>query len=337
MIGSLTVGLSCHNRLLYHLEHTCQGRKNYIQNEQLPLTTQKRLPFTSTQSPNGSLLLIHFGLFSHTPLQVTERERVRISNEIRSQNTYALRIEIPEEDLSCGAFPFPLARAIGVDMGIADRAAFSDSLRIEAVKANRRKERRLAQRLSRVKRRARGRRYKHADFGREKSKIALRSRQITHMPTTAIARRYDFSAVEDLHIRNMTKSVKATIDNPEQNVARKRGLNREILEQSWGEFQSQLAYEAEWAGKLIERVRPHHTSQICSGCGVRDGSHRKGKRYDCGRCGLIVDADRNAAINILRRAIDDSAGRVGTGSRKRSGAARAVECETTELIGAGAR
>ena len=202
-------------------------------------------------------------------------------------------------------------------MGIADRAAFSDGLRIEAVKADRRKERRLARQL---KRRSRGRRYKRADFGREKSKIALRNRQITHMPTTAIARRYDFSAVEDLHIRNMTKSVKGTINNPGQNVARKRGLNGEILEQSWGEFQSQLAYKAEWAGKLIERVRPHHTSQICSGCGVRDGSHRKGKRYDCGRCGLSVDADRNAVINILRRAIDDSAGRVGTESRTRSGA-----------------
>lgn len=93
----------------------------------------------------------------------------------------------------------------------------------------------------------------------------------------------------------------------------------------------------ERAGKATRGVRPHYTSQTCGGCGVVEGSQRKGKRYDCGRCGLSVDADCNAAINILRRAMDDGATRVGTGSCEISGAVRAAGCETTEPIGACAR
>lgn len=50
-----------------------------------------------------------------------------------------------------------------------------------------------------------------------------------------------------------------------------------------------------------------------------------------------MDADVNAARNILRRAIDDSAARVGTGPRKGSVAGRAVECELTNLVGDGVR
>ena len=135
----------------------------------------------------------------------------------------------------------------------------------------------------------------------------------------------------------MTKSAKGTAEEPGRNVAQKRGLNREILEQSWGRFQSQLSYKAEWDGKATKAVEPRYTSQTCSGCGVVDASQRKGKRYDCARCGLSMDADRNAAINILRRAISDGAARLGTGSRNGSGAGRAAGCETTEPIGAGAR
>ena len=218
--------------------------------------------------------------------------------------------------------PIRLYRGVGIDMGVSVRAALSDGPRIERIRIDRRRRRRLQRRLSRARKGS----YSRGASGRiarVRGRIALQT-QATHRATTAIVRRYDFIAFEDLRIRNMTKSARGTVEEPGKNVSQKRGLNREILEQSWGRFQSQLAYKAEWAGKAPRCVRPHYTSQTCGGCGVVDGSQRKGKRYDCGRCGLSVDADRNAAINILRRAIDDGAARVGTGSREMSGAAHGM-------------
>ena len=60
------------------------------------------------------------------------------------------------------------------------------------------------------------------------------------------------------------------------------------------------SYKAEWAGKRVELVNPNGTSQICSGCNqviLKDLSQRV---HSCSFCGLTLDRDHNAAINILR-------------------------------------
>lgn len=208
-------------------------------------------------------------------------------------------------------FPIILHNAIGIDMGVSVRAAFSDGSSIVRVRKNKRRKRRLQRRISRAQKGSSGYKRKRRDHARECGRIALRHRQATHRQTTAIVRNHDFIAFEKLEIPNMTKSARGTVEKPGKNVAQKRGLNREILEQSWGEFQRQLQYKAEWAGKATWAVDPKYTSQTCSGCGVVDKSQRKKRRYDCRRCGLSIDADHNAAINILRRAIEEAAGRVG--------------------------
>ena len=64
-----------------------------------------------------------------------------------------------------------------------------------------------------------------------------------------------------------------------------------------GNDRSQLIYKAEWAGMELELVNPRNTSLTCSRCGVIDPANRDGER-----CGLRMDADMNAAINILRKA-----------------------------------
>ena len=224
------------------------------------------------------------------------------------------------DEPAVGAFPIPLGKAIGVDMGTADRASFSDGRAIARVKIDKRKKKRLQRRLTRAKKNSKNRRRKRADYVRERSRMALAERQATHRQTTAIVRECDFIAFEELRIKNMTRSAKGEVENPGKRVAQKRGLNREMLEQGWGQFQQQLRHNAEWAGKTTKAVKPHHTSQMCSGCGVVDGCQRKRKRYDCVRCGLSLDADHNAAINILRRGLAPA--RVGTGRRKASGAGR---------------
>ena len=51
------------------------------------------------------------------------------------------------------------------------------------------------------------------------------------------------------------------------------------------------------------KVSPEYTSQTCSRCKIVDKSNRNGERYVCKSCGLEIDADYNAAINILNKGV----------------------------------
>lgn len=231
------------------------------------------------------------------------------------------RVSLPDVP-DAPALPVALDCAVGIDMGVTERAKLSDGKSAARVRIDRHKQKRLQRRKARAKKGSKGYIHKRQDHARECAKIALRKRQAMHRETTRIVREYDYIAFEKLPIKNMTKSAKGTKENPGKNVSQKRGLNREILEQSWGEFQSQLAYKAEWAGKRTEKVKPHYTSQMCSACGVIDKSQRKKKIYDCKRCGLRLDADHNAAINVLHRALGPAC--VGIERRKALDAGRAA-------------
>ena len=110
--------------------------------------------------------------------------------------------------------------------------------------------------------------------------------------------------MEDLKLRNMTSSAKASIEEPGSNVKQKAGLNRSILEQSLGLIIAELRYKAEWAGVQLLAVNPVDTSRTCSGCGAIDkeklAEYRVFKFPDCG---LEMDRDLNAAINILNKGL----------------------------------
>ena len=73
--------------------------------------------------------------------------------------------------------------------------------------------------------------------------------------------------VEDLKIRNMTRSARGTRENPGRNVAPKAGLNRGILRSGWGLLVRRLQDKA--PGR-VEKIRPAFTSQRCSACGHVD-------------------------------------------------------------------
>lgn len=217
--------------------------------------------------------------------------------------------------------PLPRVRkradaAVGIDMGVNKRGALSNGEFIEPVEADREREQRLQRKLSRAqgggvwakkhpgKKWSKGFRKKARSLARERHRNRVRNRNKTHRITTSIVRRHGLICIEDLKIRNMTRSASGTIEEPGKRVAQKRGLNRSILEQTWGIARQQLTYKAEWAGREVVEVAPHHTSQTCSACGVVDGSQRKGERYACRKCGYEADADVNAAVNILRAGLD---------------------------------
>lgn len=112
----------------------------------------------------------------------------------------------------------------------------------------------------------------------------------------SLARRFDVIRVEDLSIRNMTRSAKGSSQRPGKNVRQKSGLNREILASGWGRLVRRLEDKA--PGR-VERVNPAYTSQQCSACGhVAAESRENQALFVCVTCKYACNADVNAARNI---------------------------------------
>lgn len=145
----------------------------------------------------------------------------------------------------------------------------------------------------------------------------LQSRRRTgvlHELTARLVRDHDLIAIEDLNVAGMTSRAKK-IPDPERPGAflpnrrrAKGGLNRAILHASFGEFQRQLEYKAQRSGARLVRVdRFAPTSKTCSHCGTARRTLSLAERtYRCDVCGLVIDRDVNAAINIRRLGIEQA-------------------------------
>ncbi len=207
----------------------------------------------------------------------------------------------------------PSNEATGIDAGVVHRLALSDGSFIPSRDrmVERRQDRRLRRRLARARRGSNGRRKAARALSRHTYRERIRNRNECHRITTDLVRRFGYIAIEDLHIKNMTRSAAGTVEEPGRNVKAKRGLNRTILDQTPGLLRGQLTYKAEWAGRQLAVVDSAYTSQTCAACGHVDASSRVSQAvFLCTGCGHADNADTNAARNVLARAL-----RTGPGLR----------------------
>ena len=106
--------------------------------------------------------------------------------------------------------------------------------------------------------------------------------------------------VEDLKVKNMSKKAKGSIENPNMRASAKSGLNRSILQQSWGKFFELLEYKLKRNGGKLIKVNPQYTSLKCSKCGHISKENRQTQAtFICTKCNYKANADYNASINIL--------------------------------------
>ena len=132
------------------------------------------------------------------------------------------------------------------------------------------------------------------------ARIAHVRRNHLHQISTEICKNHAMIFIEDLKVVNMSRSAKGSREKPGKNVCAKSGLNRSILDQGWSELRRQLEYKSSWRGGYVIAVSPRYTSQCCSACGYRDQENRKTQAaFACLSCGLTLNADINAARNIL--------------------------------------
>ena len=190
-------------------------------------------------------------------------------------------------------------QVVGIDRGVAVAAALStgELLHIPGLSAREQKRLlRLQRRLARARRGSNRRSQVRLAIARLKARAADRRKDWAEKASTDIARRFDVIRVEDLQIRNMTRSAKGTRENPGRNVRQKTGLNRGILASGWGLLVRRLEDKA--PGR-VEKIKAAFTSQRCSACGHVDAKSRESQaRFACTACGFADHADVNAARNI---------------------------------------
>jgi putative transposase len=188
---------------------------------------------------------------------------------------------------------------VGIDRGVAASAALStgELLHCPGLRlAEHARMRRLQRRLRRARRGSNRRQLLRAAIGRLRAREVDRRKDWAEKLSTDLARRFDVICIEDLKIRNMTRSARGSVQQPGQKVRQKAGLNRAIMASGRGRLARRLEDKA--PGR-VERVRPHFTSQRCSACGHADPKSRESQaRFRCAACGFACNTDVNAAINI---------------------------------------
>lgn len=197
----------------------------------------------------------------------------------------------------------PSTTIVGVDMGVANFAALSTGEIVAPVNALKKHAQRLARyqrSMSRKQKFSRNWTKAKARVQKIYTRIGNIRRDHLHKLSTTISKNHAAVVIEDLQVRNMSRSASGTVEQPGRNVRAKTGLNRAILDQGWFEFRRQLEYKQGWRGGMVVAVDPRNTSRACPACGhVAKENRITQSRFECVACGYTVHADVNAARNIL--------------------------------------
>ncbi len=177
---------------------------------------------------------------------------------------------------------------IGVDLGVLALATLSDGTVIPGPKALRRgllRLRRLSRAHARKRRGSRNRARAARRLARHHAKVAAVRRDHLHKLTTRLAKTHGRIVVEDLNVKGMLGN---------------RRLARALSDAGFYEFRRQLTYKCRWYGcELVVADRWYPSSKTCSGCGaVKPELSLSERTYRCQSCGVVLDRDLNAAINL---------------------------------------
>jgi putative transposase len=219
----------------------------------------------------------------------------------KSQNKWFVSLQT-EREIETPIHPSKIS--VGVDVGIAKLATLSNGKVFPAVNSFKTQQIKLAtlqRRLSKKKKFSKN--WKKAVFkvSRLHARIAHIRHNYLHQTTDIISKNHAMVCVEELQIKNMSKSASGSLASPGKKVKVKSGLNKAILDQSWYEFRRQLEYKQSWRGGMVIAVPPQYTSQTCPRCHYVEAANRKTQaQFICTRCHYQNNADVVGAINILR-------------------------------------
>ena len=201
---------------------------------------------------------------------------------------------------------------VGMDVGLLHFAALSNGEFIQNPRFFRKEEKALAKAQRKLSRQKKGSKQSHKArkvVARIHERTRNRRHDFVHQTARRLVNRFGLIGVEELSVKNMSKSPapKPDTQNPGQFLpngqAVKAGLNKSISDAAWSMFRLVLTQKAESAARVVLAVNPAYTSQDCSECGYRVQKTLSVRVHACPCCGLILDRDVNAARNILKIAV----------------------------------
>ena len=180
---------------------------------------------------------------------------------------------------------------VGIDLGLTHFAVLSDGRKIASPRFLRRAEKKLKREQGKLSRRQDG--SKNRDKARIKvarahAQVADARREFHHQLSTALIRDNQAVAVEDLAVTALARTRMA----------------KSVHDAGWAAFVGMLEYKARLYGRKLYRIgRFEPTSRMCSACGADDGRKPLHVRaWSCRSCGVWLDRDVNAAVNVARAA-----------------------------------
>jgi putative transposase len=186
------------------------------------------------------------------------------------------------------AVPVTNGPTVGVDRGVKTRATLSDGTVIpnhRHLKRRLKKIKRLQRAVSRRKKGSQNRKKAVRTLGKEYRKVGNQRANTVHQFTSRLAKTKSVVVIEDLNVSGMLKN---------------HHLAQAISDVGFAEFRRQLTYKAAWYGcRVIVASRWEPSSKTCSDCGWVDVALTLADRvFRCTSCGLIMDRDLNAAVNL---------------------------------------
>jgi putative transposase len=181
-----------------------------------------------------------------------------------------------------------MKHVVGIDMGLSSFATLSDGTAIPNPRFFRLEEKELAKAQRKLSTATKGSPERKKAVGavqRVHERIANKRYNFIHQLSRRLVDDYTFIAFEDLNIKNMLKN---------------HCLAKSISDAAWNMLISATKYKAESAGSIVALVNPANTSKMCPRCGLLVEKTLADRTHKCNSCGLVLDRDHNAAINILR-------------------------------------
>jgi len=178
----------------------------------------------------------------------------------------------------------------GIDMGLKKFLVLADGTTIENPrflkqfeKKIKRANKRLSRKIGSKKGQTKSNNFKKATLKLQRiyGKLVDVRDDFLHKTTNMLCRKYDLICLEDLNVKGMVRN---------------KHLSKALLDACFGEFRRQVCYKAT-AVNFVGRFDP--TTKVCSRCGHHEDMTLADRTFQCSECGLVMDRDLNAAINIL--------------------------------------
>ena len=185
--------------------------------------------------------------------------------------------------------PLPLTgRETGIDVGLKVFLVTAHGLVVANPRHFQASEKRIARAdkaVARCQKGSKGRRKAVARRAKAYQKVKRQRCDFHHKVALQLVRDHDTIYLEDVQVANLVRN---------------RHLSKSISDAGWRQFRTILEYQAACAGKRVIAIPAQYTTQDCSGCGERVPKSLSIRTHVCPSCGLVMDRDENAAVNILR-------------------------------------